>query len=80
MVSNIRSYLQKNVINQNMVVRISSLTCNAILLAAVGNIDTSGISMLEEIKKISERREQQVVLSLSLMSFSNHEPKISYSI
>jgi sulfate transporter 3 len=38
-------------------------TCNVILLAAVGNIDTSGISMLEEIKKIAERREQQVILS-----------------
>jgi hypothetical protein len=51
-------------------------TCNVILLAAVGNIDTSGISMLEETKKIAERREQQVILSL--ISFFNHESKFSY--
>ncbi|GAU35625.1 hypothetical protein TSUD_30430 [Trifolium subterraneum] len=40
----------------------SYLRESVILLAAVGNIDTSGISMLEEIKKIAERREQQLVL------------------
>lgn len=59
-------------INQNMVIRIFSLTCSVIILAAVGNIDTSGISMLEEAKKMVERREQQVIISL--MSFANHEP------
>ncbi|KAL2323522.1 hypothetical protein Fmac_027901 [Flemingia macrophylla] len=31
-------------------------------MSAVGNIDTSGISMLEEVKKITERRAQQLVL------------------
>ncbi|XP_058770912.1 sulfate transporter 3.1-like [Vicia villosa] len=31
-------------------------------MSAVGNIDTSGISMLEEINKISQRKEQQLVL------------------
>ncbi|RDX84891.1 Sulfate transporter 3.1 [Mucuna pruriens] len=31
-------------------------------LSAVGNIDTSGISMLEEVKKITERRGLQLVL------------------
>ncbi|AES60845.1 putative SLC26A/SulP transporter [Medicago truncatula] len=31
-------------------------------MSAVGNIDTSGISMLEEAKKMVERREQQLVL------------------
>ncbi|XP_058745934.1 sulfate transporter 3.1-like [Vicia villosa] len=31
-------------------------------MSAVGNIDTSGISMLEEINKIFKRREQQLVL------------------
>ncbi|KAI4301223.1 hypothetical protein L6164_034522 [Bauhinia variegata] len=31
-------------------------------MSAVGNIDTSGISMLEEIKKVTERRELQLVL------------------
>jgi len=63
-------------INQNMVIRIFSLTYSAILLAAVGNIDTSGISMLEETKKMAERREQQVIISL--MSFS--EPNFFYSL
>ena len=47
-------------------------------LAAVGNIDTSGISMLEEVKKITERRELQVILSLELCA--NYEPKLSYNI
>ncbi|XP_019427380.1 PREDICTED: sulfate transporter 3.1-like [Lupinus angustifolius] len=31
-------------------------------MTAVGNIDTSGISMLEEVKKIADRRELQLVL------------------
>ncbi|XP_054800863.1 sulfate transporter 3.1 isoform X2 [Prosopis cineraria] len=31
-------------------------------MTAVGNIDTSGISMLEEIKKVVDRRGQQIVL------------------
>lgn len=65
-------------INQNMVIRIFSLTCSVILLAAVGNIDTSGISMLEETKKMAERRELQVIISL--VSFANHEPNIFYSL
>jgi len=46
--------------------RIFSLTRSVILLAGVGNIDTSGISMLEEVKKITERRELQVILSFVL--------------
>lgn len=33
-------------------------------MAAIGNIDTSGISMLEEVKKIADRRGLQVSLSL----------------
>jgi len=34
-----------------------------ILLAAVANIDTSGISMLEECKKSVDRRGLQVTIS-----------------
>ncbi|KAJ6998444.1 sulfate transporter 3.1-like [Populus alba x Populus x berolinensis] len=32
-------------------------------MGAVGNIDTSGISMLEEVKKVMDRRELQLVLA-----------------
>ncbi|OIW12653.1 hypothetical protein TanjilG_24586 [Lupinus angustifolius] len=44
------------------------VTCETILqyvimvMTAVGNIDTSGISMLEEVKKIADRRGLQLVL------------------
>lgn len=62
-----------------MVIWISNLTCIVILLAAVGNIDTSGISMLEEVNKITERRELQVILSL-VWSVANYEPIISYNM
>ncbi|KAK7355839.1 hypothetical protein VNO80_15101 [Phaseolus coccineus] len=50
-------------------------------MSGVGNIDTSGISMLEEVKKITERRELQLVLvnpggevmkKLNKSKFQNH--------
>ncbi|TKY52653.1 Sulfate transporter 3.1 [Spatholobus suberectus] len=50
-------------------------------MSAVGNIDTSGISMLEEVKQITERRELQLVLvnpgsevmkKLNKSKFQNH--------
>nr|KYP31654.1 Sulfate transporter 3.1 [Cajanus cajan] len=50
-------------------------------MSAVGNIDTSGISMLEEVKKITDRRELQFILvnpgsevmkKLNKSKFQNH--------
>jgi len=40
-----------------------------ISLAAVANIDTSGISMLEECKKTADRRGLQVIISFSSFEF-----------
>ncbi|CAL0299719.1 unnamed protein product [Lupinus luteus] len=43
-------------------------------MTAVGNIDTSGISMLEEVKKIADRNELQVVfLSMLFVKMNFHE-------
>ncbi|XP_040862839.1 sulfate transporter 3.1 isoform X2 [Glycine max] len=59
----------------------TSLQYVIIDMSAVGNIDTSGISMLEEVKKITERRELQLVLvnpvsevmkKLNKSKFQNH--------
>ncbi|KAK7393509.1 hypothetical protein VNO78_22067 [Psophocarpus tetragonolobus] len=59
----------------------TSLQYVIIYMSAVGNIDTSGISMLEEVKKITERRELQLVLvnpvsevmkKLNKSKFQNH--------
>ncbi|XP_065861112.1 sulfate transporter 3.1-like [Euphorbia lathyris] len=41
----------------------SSLQYVILNMAAVGNIDTSGISMLEELKKVTDRRELKLVLA-----------------
>lgn len=40
----------------------SSLQYVILDMGAVGNIDTSGISMLEEVKKIMERRGLKVII------------------
>ncbi|XP_021825136.1 sulfate transporter 3.1-like [Prunus avium] len=41
----------------------SSLQYVILDMTAVGNIDTSGISMFEEVKKLVDRRELQLVLA-----------------
>ncbi|ONI25081.1 hypothetical protein PRUPE_2G279100 [Prunus persica] len=41
----------------------SSLQCVILDITAVGNIDTSGISMFEEVKKLVDRRSFQLVLA-----------------
>ena len=43
------------------------------ILAAVGNIDTSGISMLDEVKKTVERRGLKVVNKVSFRFCMNYD-------